>query len=280
MLAQLLEVTSSFETAIQDLEQQKEELEEGLHGSLRILTNLFDQTGATHGSHAGRVEKLAADIADKIGIKGNERRNVIYAALLHDVGQFGMPDAMRMKPPWTLTDSERQVFRGYPVMGAMLLSEVRGAEKVAEIVEAHAERFDGSGFPNGLKGEKIPLSARVVRIADGCDTHLMFGNHEHPIEEVRKHLLAFRGRHYDPDLIDVAIGCATHAYSQTAATDVIELPINEAYVGLILAGNVYDNEGRFLARQGAQLSAGMLVRLRWLLGNQVIKVHRPTRQPE
>jgi hypothetical protein len=108
----------------------------------------------------------------------------------------------------------------------------------------------------------------------------MFGNHEHPIEEVRKHLLAFRGRHYDPDLIDVAIGCATHAYSQTAATDVIELPINEAYVGLILAGNVYDNEGRFLARQGAQLSAGMLVRLRWLLGNQVIKVHRPTRQPE
>ncbi len=175
-----------------------------------------------------------------------------------------------------LSEEERKVFEAYPVIGAMLLSEVRGAEKVAEIVEAHAENYDGSGFPRGLKGNKIPLGARLVRIADGCDTHLMFSSGDkHPIEEVRKHLLAGRGRIYDPELVEIAIGCAGHAFVGPAEEDVRELPVQEVRPGLILAENVYDEEGRFLARSGAVLSAGMLIRMRWLLGNQRVKVQEP-----
>jgi response regulator RpfG family c-di-GMP phosphodiesterase len=274
MRAQLSEVTSSFEAAIKDLERQKEELEEGFHGSLRVLTNLFDQMETAHGSHAGRVEKMTSAMAEHLGLKVDERRNLIYASLLHDVGQFGMPDAIRTKAPWMLSDKERKVFQSYPVIGAMLLSEVRGAEHVAELVEAHAENFDGTGFPKGLRGAKIPLGSRIIRIADGCDTHLMFGHHEHMLEEIRKHLLAGASHAYDPELIDIAISCARQAFVGPAEEEVIELAVQDAYPGLILAGNIYDEEGRFLAREGAELSASMLTRLRWLVGDQPIKVHR------
>jgi response regulator RpfG family c-di-GMP phosphodiesterase len=276
MRSQLSEVTSSFDLAIKDLERQKEELEEGFHGSLRVLANLFDQMETAHGSHAGRVEKMTSAMADQLGMKADERRNLIYASLLHDVGQFGMPDAIRTKAPWMLSDKERKVFQSYPVIGAMLLSEVRGAERVAELVEAHAENFDGSGFPQGSRGSKIPLGARIIRIADGCDTHLMFGHPEHVLEEVRRHLSAGSSRAYDPELVETAVSCARDAFVGPAEDEVIEMPVQDAYPGLILAGNIYDEEGRFLAREGAELSASMLTRLRWLVGDQPVKVRRTT----
>ncbi len=92
MRTQLADITSSFESAIRQLEHQKEELEEGFHGSLRILTNLFDQAGTAQGSHAARAEKLAGCMGEKLKLSADEQRTLVYAALLHDVGQFGMPD--------------------------------------------------------------------------------------------------------------------------------------------------------------------------------------------
>ncbi|MCL4693908.1 MAG: response regulator [Candidatus Hydrogenedentes bacterium] len=279
MRLQLAQVTASFESAIKDLERQKEDLEEGFHGSLRVLTNLFDQMETAYGSHAGRVEKLASRMAEKLGLKAGERRDLVYASLLHDVGQFGMPDAIRTKAPWALSEREQKVFRSYPLIGAMLLSEVRGAERVAELVEAHAENYDGSGFPKKLKDIGIPLESRIIRIADGCDTHLMFGKYEHALEELHKHLFAGAKRAYDPELIDVAMSCARETLVAPAEEDVVELQVRDAHPGMILAGNVYDEDGRFLAREGAELSAKMIARMRWLVGDQTIKVHKSKPAP-
>lgn len=280
MRAQLNDVTKSFEAAIRDLERQKSDLEEGYHGSLRMLSNLFDQMGGAGGSHAGRVERMASLVGERLSLSREEKRNLVFASLLHDVGQFGMPDAVRSRAPWALGGAERKVFQAYPVIGAMLLSEIRGADRVAEIVEAHAEHYDGSGFPSQLRGRQIPLESRIIRIADGCDTHLMFNDYDHPIEELRLHLLAERGRGYDPDLIDAALASLNEAYSRPAEEEVMEMSLSEATPGLVLAENVYDEKGRFLARAGATLSASMLMRLRWLISSQSIKVFLPKREPE
>ncbi|MCC6486633.1 MAG: response regulator [Candidatus Hydrogenedentes bacterium] len=279
MRAQLNDVTKSFESAIRDLERQKSDLEEGFHGSLRMLTNLFDKMGSAGGSHAGRVERMASLIGERLGLSRDEKRNLVFASLLHDVGQFGMPDAVRSRAPWALSGNEREIFQAYPVIGAMLLSEIRGADKVAEIVEAHAENFDGSGFPKQLKGSQIARESRIIRIADGCDTHLMFHEHEHPIEELRLHLLSGRGRAYDPEMIDAALASLHDAFSTPAEEEVMEVSLVEARPNLVLAENVYDEKGRFLARAGATLSSSMLLRLQWLIGTQSIKVYRPARDP-
>ena len=279
MRAQLSEVTNSFEAAIRDLERQKADLEEGFHGSLRMLTNLFDKMGSAGGSHAGRVERLASLIGDRLNLSRDEKRNIVFASLLHDVGQFGMPDAVRSRAPWSLSGSEREVFQAYPVIGAMLLSEVRGADKVAEIVEAHAENFDGSGFPKQLKGKQIPRESRIIRIADGCDTHLMYNEHEHPVEELRIHLLSGKGGAYDPEFIELALASLHDAFTRPAEDEVLDISLAEAFPGLVLAENVYDEKGRFLARAGVTLTASMLTRLRWLISAQRIKVFRPKHEP-
>jgi len=270
--AQLAEVTSSFQETIGDLEHQQEVLEAGFVGSVRVLTNLLDQLGKTKGSHAGRVEAVAEAVGKRMGLEREDLRHVKVAALLHDIGQFGMPDEVHTKPPWALTPEQFKAYEKYPIISAALLSEVPGTEKVVKLIEAHAENFDGTGFPAHRRGEAIPVGARIIRIADGCDTFLMHAGDQKSMEAVRDHLRSQKGKAYDPDLVDV-----TFAYlSRRAHTEKDEksliIEATELRSGQIVAENVYDADGQFLVREGAALTLNMIPRLKALLGRQKVKV--------
>jgi len=192
---------------------------------------------------------------------------------LHGIGQFGMPDSLLTTPPWDLTPEDRSVYEQYPVIGATLLSEVQGAEPITDLIEAHAENYDGSGFPAGKSGEDIPLGARIVRIADGFDTFCMYGARERVEEEVRQHLVKQRGKAYDPSLVGLAIAYANEHQGGPAGENVKTKRRMELEVGDVLAEKVFDPQGRFLAREGAELSDKMLERLQKLLGDQMVKVY-------
>jgi len=247
-------------------------LEAGLVGSVRVLSNLFNQIGQTEGSHVGRVETIAARIAARCGMSKGDIRHLRIAALLHDIGQFGMPDRMRNLPPWALDGPELVVFKNYPLISAVLLSEVPGAEVAVQLIEAHAENFDGTGFPEGLKGDAIPLGARIIRIADGCDTYAMHAAEGRTLEGVRMHLQAQKGKAYDPELVNSTFTSLRESRFTENTEETQEVSALSLRPGMVLAENVYDPDGRFLAREGAQLTESMVPRVRQLLGSQPVKV--------
>lgn len=272
---QLDEVTTNFQSTIQELETKREALEKGYVGSIRVLTNLFEQVSGMRQSHASRVEEIALYIARECDLDAEAIRKIRIAALLHEIGQFGMPDDIRTTPPWRLPAEARSQYQRYPVIGATILSEIGGAEPIAVLVENHAENYDGTGFPAGKRGEDIPLGSRIIRLADGYDTFLMFASGDETVERLKEHLSDQRGSAYDPTLYKHAMEYL-HETAKREAEEIESIPATQLRSGHVLAENIYDNEGRFLVRKGLPLPETMLPRLSVLLGNDIVKVYVDT----
>ena len=120
------------------------------------------------GGHTERVASVAVKLARRLGYEGEELQAIEVGALLHDVGKIGIPERILHKPG-ALDDEEWEVMRRHPVISEYILSEVDVPELVLQIARSSHERIDGTGYPDGLKGEDIPLAARIVLVADALD---------------------------------------------------------------------------------------------------------------
>jgi HD-GYP domain-containing protein (c-di-GMP phosphodiesterase class II) len=137
---------------------------------MKAIASIIDaKDGYTH-KHSERVAAFGARLARHLGFDADSSAVVELSGLLHDVGKIGVPDAILNKPG-TLTDAETAEMRQHPLHGARILSNIQ-SQKVASLlpgVKYHHERWDGQGYPEGLKGEEIPLLGRVLAVADFLD---------------------------------------------------------------------------------------------------------------
>lgn len=268
----LAEITKGFHETISHLEEQRQELESGFIGVVHVLSNLANQGSQSHDSHARRVEEMAEAMAKRVSCSSVEVRDIRVAALLHEVGHFGMSDAIRMTAPATLSPQLRQEYEKYPLIAATLLGEISGSTTVVELIETHAENFDGSGFPHGRRGADIPLGARIIRIADGWDTFLMFAFGDTAEEKARRHLTTGRGQAYDPDLLPSAFHYIDELTLLAQKKKSLAVAPHDLNPGMVLAENVYDGEARFLVRRGATLTTDMIHRLQKIFNRSPAKV--------
>lgn len=271
---QLKDVASAFEETIEHLERKHEQLEDRLLGSIRLMSKLLGQVGEDQGSHASRVERMAMGIARREGLDVQRLRNLRAAALLHELGQFGLPDNVRITPPWDLKGSELEAYRKYPEIGATLLSEVEGTEDVVSIIEVHCETFNGTGFPRGLKGEEIELEGRILRLADGIDTLRMYRKSDNLLDDIKRHLLAESGKLYDPHLVKLAVAAVTDQLSAEIETESHGLAVEQVKPGMQLASDLYSPDDQLLARAGATITPNMLDRLRKLIPGRTVYVEQ------
>ncbi|MGH2839250.1 MAG: HD domain-containing phosphohydrolase [Solirubrobacteraceae bacterium] len=129
-----------------------------------LLTALAARDGYTE-AHSQAVVALAVDIARKLGVSDQKLMDVENAALLHDIGKIGVPDAVLHKPG-KLTAAEWDIMRRHPIIGEQIVSSMKPLAHLAPIVRAEHERFDGRGYPDGLRGGQIPLASRIILVAD------------------------------------------------------------------------------------------------------------------
>ena len=156
--------------------------------------------------HSRRVVTLTMELAKKIGINETRMTDVYRGALLHDIGKMGVPDAILQKPG-KLTDDEWEIMRLHPVYAYEWLSEIDYLRPALDIPYYHHERWDGTGYPSGLKGEEIPIAARVFAIVDVWDAL----RSDRPYrkawsrEKTLSHIQAESGKHFDPQVVTVFI---------------------------------------------------------------------------
>jgi putative two-component system response regulator len=153
--------------------------------------------------HARRVVELSDSLARELGMGGDLLQHIRLGALLHDVGKVGIPDSILLKAE-TLTDEERKVIMTHPALGKLILQPLGLPPVAVEITYYHHERWDGSGYPEGLAGEDIPLSARIFAIVDVWDTLLSDRPYRKAWSE--ENTLAYikeqTGKHFDPNLVE------------------------------------------------------------------------------
>jgi putative nucleotidyltransferase with HDIG domain len=174
---------------------------EGLLGLMVELSTLRDPAASRH---AAAVAHLARELAVAAGMPEHEQELVHTAGLLHDVGQLSFPDAV-IRAGALVAPAARETIESHPVAGARLLRRVPGLAEVADAVEAHHERIDGTGYPRGLVADEIPRTARVVAIAEVYDALSAPESYRGPMHRtaVEAELRRVAGRQLDAELVDV-----------------------------------------------------------------------------
>jgi putative nucleotidyltransferase with HDIG domain len=172
--------------------------------TLLALVSALDMREKSTRLHSQRVRDYTLILADRYGVHEDDKRVIGLGALLHDVGKIAVSDSILLKPS-KLSEYEWKEMRGHPTEGYRLLQRIDFLRTSAEIVYSHHEHYDGSGYPRGLKGEDIPLGARLFAVADVFDAitsdrpyHRPLGYSE-AVEVVRRE----SGRHFDPAVVEV-----------------------------------------------------------------------------
>jgi len=154
--------------------------------------------------HTQRVTEMTLKLARAAGISEKELVHVRRGALLHDIGKMGVPDQILLKPG-KLTDEEWVIMRKHPTFAFELLSPIEYLRPAMDIPFCHHEKWDGSGYPRGLKGEQTPLSARIFAIIDVWDALLTDRPYRQgwPKEKVIEHIRSLSGTHFDPKAVEL-----------------------------------------------------------------------------
>ena len=156
------------------------------------------------GKHVNRIQDLTKDICIGIGMSPDDSRLIGFYSIMHDVGKIHIPDKI-LKKPGPLTDAEWVVMKTHTIAGEKILGNKPFYKTAREIARSHHERWDGSGYPDGLKKEEIPLSARVVSIADVFDalTHERPYKAAWPLEDTLTEMKKLSGKAFDSEILDV-----------------------------------------------------------------------------
>lgn len=156
--------------------------------------------------HSDRVSRLSEQIARNMGLTQKSINMITDAASLHDIGKVGISDSVLLKPG-KLTDSEFQLIKQHPVIGAKILMKSNYMREFVQIVMHHHERFDGKGYPDGISGDEIPIGARIVAIADSIDamTSKRIYRDALPIDVCKEEIRKNSGVMYDPAIVKIVL---------------------------------------------------------------------------
>jgi putative nucleotidyltransferase with HDIG domain len=179
-----------------------DELRRSNAATARALSNAVEARDAYTTRHAERVAAYGLEIAYALGLGPLERPELEFGLLLHDVGKVAIPDAILYKPS-TLTDAERALMEQHPVIGARIVGGIEFLAEAVEVVRSHHERWDGSGYPDGLTGPEIPLAARVFAGADVLDALTTDRPYRaaSSLATARRMIASQSGTQFDPEVV-------------------------------------------------------------------------------
>jgi putative nucleotidyltransferase with HDIG domain len=187
-----------------ELQAALAELEHSHSATLEALGSAIDLRDGPTAGHSKRVLLYSLKIAREIGGLEDQLRTLAMGAWLHDIGKLAIPDSILLKPG-ALTGAERQTMQRHVELGYDLVKTIPFLTGAAEIILAHHERYSGTGYPRGLRGEGIPLEARIFAIADSFDAMTSDRPYRSalPLKDARNVIETARGELFDPRIVDV-----------------------------------------------------------------------------
>lgn|GEM_PF-2556733 len=188
-------------------EEQASELRALYGATLSVLGGALELRDTATGGHTERVVGLALALGEALGLSQGELLGLRWGAYLHDIGKIGIPDAI-LKKPGPLEPGERALMESHPVLGHHLLERLTFLSSALDVVLHHHEKWDGSGYPSAMRGEEIPLLARIFAVADAYDAMTTVRPYRGPFthRKAREEIARFKGVQFDPRVADALLG--------------------------------------------------------------------------
>jgi len=216
--AEISDLAETFNSMAGDIEEFVEQLKQAAEqnrdlflGSIRMLAAAIDEKDPYTRGHSGRVAKFSVVIGQYLDLPADELDKIRISALLHDVGKIGVDDRV-LKKPGALTDEEFALMKQHPSKGANIMRPVAQLKEMLPGIELHHEHVDGGGYPHGLRGDAIPMMARIIAVADTLDA--MTTNRPYQtamdLEFAMNKIQTLAGKKFDPAVVD-ALGRAVRA---------------------------------------------------------------------
>ena len=200
------EITNENTAHLNMLDEKNNQIQKMTLQTIATIANMIDARDEYTQGHSKRVSEYSAAIAEKLGLPDEEIQNIRFVALLHDIGKIGVPDSVLNKPG-KLTDEEYHLMKRHTITGSEILKDIDMIPGIDIGAKYHHERYDGRGYPEGLKENEIPFIARIISVADSYDART--GNRiyrRHLTEEkVLQELIDGNGTQFDPEVCDAMI---------------------------------------------------------------------------
>jgi len=199
-----LQLEHQVEERTAELTRTLDQLERSYDDTLEALGSALDLKDAETEGHCQRVTAFTISIAKAMPVPNHYLAILARAAFLHDIGKMAIPDGI-LRKPGPLTDDEKQIMRKHCQIGYDMLIRIPFLREAAEIVLAHQEFYDGTGYPRGLKGDQIPLGARIFTIADSLDAMISDRPYRRalPMSHAREEIRRCSGTQFDPKVVEV-----------------------------------------------------------------------------
>lgn len=220
------QMETELENYRQNLEQMVEQRTKQLQTAMKRIETTYDETLEALGAaldlrdtetegHSRRVSRCCLEIAKNMGCSSEQLRQISRGSYLHDIGKIGIPDAILLKPG-RLTEDETAVMQTHARVGYDLVSKIGFLAPAAEIVLTHQERFDGTGYPQGLMGEEIPLGARIFAVSDTLDAMTSDRPYRRalPLSTARAEITLESGRQFDPEVVRIFLSLPEHLWEK------------------------------------------------------------------
>ncbi|MBM4324305.1 MAG: HD domain-containing protein, partial [Deltaproteobacteria bacterium] len=172
--------------------------------SVKVLAGAIDAKDPYTRGHSDRVRRMSMRIGMKMGISEERLENLVFGALLHDIGKIGIRDEILQKKS-SLTPEEYHTIQQHPLIGVKIVEGIDFFRDKIPLIRNHHEHYDGSGYPDGLIGEVIPLEARIIAVADSFDAMTSLRPHRRamPVDEVVEEMENGNGKQFDPRVLEI-----------------------------------------------------------------------------
>lgn len=242
------------------LDRLAKDLEKNYHESLRMLCALVEMRNRALGSHSKRVAAMAQAVLKHLEMPPEAIVNAEIAALLHDIGKLPMPDHILGKLEEQLGPHERELVQRHPALGQACLWPIERLRGVGTIIRAHHERFDGTGYPDKLKGVAIPFEARVIAVVNDFDriSHAPTASAAGARSAAVAFIVQNKGLRYDPNVVDVFLDWLKHLKSDEKPSKAVPVPLWKLKPDMVVARDVFTQEGILVLSCGTRLTQTLI----------------------
>jgi response regulator RpfG family c-di-GMP phosphodiesterase len=227
------ELKENNDRLLVELSQALSDLESVSVGTIRALADALDAKCDYTAGHSLRVSRFAVLIGRQLGLSPEHLRDVELGGILHDIGKIGVPESILWKPG-SLTPEEKEIMSKHPVTSAEIIGDLKGLWRAREYVKHHHEYYDGTGYPDGLAGEDIPIGARIILVSDAYDAmttdrpYRQAIGHEKAVAELKK----LAGKQFDPTVVNALMEFIGEDGSEIDRILAKEFP--DSFIGLTL----------------------------------------------